>query len=187
MDKSKLKEELKLRMDGAIKILENELKGLRTGRASVNFLDPVVVEAYGDRMHIAQVATVSIADSRNIVVQVWDKSLTKAVEKAISDANLGVNPVSDGQLIRISLPILSEERRKDLVKLGHKYGENIKVSLRNIRRDGNEELKKLEKDNIITQDEHRDLSDEIQELTGDYSKKVDLCVKQKEQEILTMQ
>jgi ribosome recycling factor len=185
MDK-KLREELKLRMDGAIKTLENELKGLRTGRASVNLLDPVVVEAYGDRMHIPQVATISIADSRTILVQVWDKSLTKAVEKAINDANLGVTPISDGQLIRMSLPILSEERRKELVKLGHKYGENIKISLRNIRRDGNEELKKMEKDNIITQDQHRSLSEEIQELISAYSKKVDLCVKQKEQEILSM-
>ena len=186
MAKLKLYEELKLRMDGAIKILDNELKGLRTGRASINLLDPVMVEAYGDRMHIAGVATVSIADSRTIVVQVWDKSLIKAVEKGISEANLGVNPISDGQLIRISLPITSEERRKDLVKLGYKYGENIKVSLRNIRRDGNEELKKLEKDNIITEDEYRNGSDEIQDLTSTYSKKVDSCVKQKEQEILTI-
>ena len=186
MDKLQLCEKLKLRMDGAIKILDNELKGLRTGRASVNLLDSVTVEAYGDRMHIAQVATVSIADSRTIIVQVWDKSLTKAVEKGISDANLGVNPISDGQLIRISLPIISEERRKELVKLGYKYGETIKVSLRNIRRDGNEELKEMEKDNIITEDEHRNLSQEIQELTNEYGKKVDSYVKQKEQEILTI-
>jgi len=173
-------------MEGAMKVLDNELKGLRTGRASINLLDPVVVEAYGSRMPISQVATISLADSRTIIVQVWDKSMVKAVEKSISEANLGVNPISDGQLVRIALPILSEERRRDLVKLAHKYGENSKVSLRNIRRDGNEELKKLEKDNIIAKDEHRSLSEEIQELTDEYSSKVDLRVKQKEQEVLTI-
>ena len=137
-------------------------------------------------MPISQVATVSTPDAKTITVQVWDKTMVKAVEKAITEANLGLNPSSDGQLVRMSLPPLTEERRKELVKLAHKYGENTKVSLRNIRRDGNEELKKLEKNSEISKDEHHNLSDDIQKLTDEFSNKIDSYIKQKEQEILTI-
>jgi ribosome recycling factor len=186
MDKEKLKQDLVSKMESAIKILENEFKGLRTGRASINLLDPVTVDAYGTKMPLSQVATVSTPDSRTIAVQVWDKSMVKAVEKAIVDCNLGVNPVSDGQLVRLPIPPLNEERRKELVKLAHKYGENTRISIRNVRRDGNEELKKLEKDKMIGEDEHHKLSEEIQKLTDDFNNKIDNRIKQKEQEILTI-
>ncbi|WP_375333788.1 ribosome recycling factor [Candidatus Tisiphia endosymbiont of Xenochironomus xenolabis] len=186
MDKTTIYKELQSKMDSSLKILDHELKGLRTGRASVNLLDPVLVEAYGDKMPLSQVASLSTPDARTITVQVWDKSMIKAVEKAITDANLGLNPSSDGQLVRITIPLLTEERRKELVKFAQKYGENTKIALRNIRRDGNEELKKLEKDNIITKDEHHNFSEEIQKLTDEYSNKVDSHVKQKEQEIMTV-
>jgi ribosome recycling factor len=186
MDKATIRKDLQVRMDKSIEILDHELKGLRTGRASVNLLDTVMVEAYGSKMSLSQVASLSTSDARTIAVQVWDKSMVKPVEKAIVDANLGLSPSSDGQLVRIAIPLLTEERRKDLVKLAHKYGENTKVALRNVRRDGNEDLKKLEKDNIIAKDEHHTLSEEIQKLTDEYSSKVDLHVKEKEQEILTI-
>lgn len=186
MDKAVVQKELQAKMDNSIRVLDHELKGLRTGRASVNLLDPVMVEAYGSRMPLSQVASLSTPDAKTIAVQVWDKAMVKAVEKAIADSNLGVNPASEGQLVRVAIPLLTEERRKELVKLAHKYGENTKVALRNIRRDGNEDLKKLEKDSLITKDEHHNLSEAIQKLTDEYSSKVDKQVKQKEQEILTI-
>ncbi|WP_341757156.1 MULTISPECIES: ribosome recycling factor [unclassified Candidatus Tisiphia] len=186
MDRTTIHKELQSKMDNSLKILDHELKGLRAGRASVNLLDPVLVEAYGEEMPLSQVASLSTPDARTITVQVWDKSMVKAVEKAIVDANLGLNPSSDGQLVRITIPLLTEERRKELVKFACKYGENTKIALRNIRRDGNEDLKKLEKDNSITKDEQHNLSEEIQKLTDEYSNKVDLHVKQKEQEIMTV-
>lgn len=179
-----LKNDLTDKMNKAIAILEKELSGLRTGRASANLLDPVVVEVYGSKMPISQVGTVSTPDAKTISVQVWDKALVKTVEKAIADANLGLNPSSDGQLIRMTLPVLSEERRKELVKVAHKYGENTKVALRNIRRDGMESLKKLEKDGEISKDDHHNLGEEIQKLTDEFTDKVDKHIKIKEQEIL---
>ena len=186
MEKAKLMSELKVKMESTMKVLDNELKGLRTGRASINLLDPVMVEAYGDRMPLAQVATISVPDARMISVQVWDKTMVKAVEKAITEANLGLNPSSDGQTVRLPIPPLSEERRKDLVKLAHKYSENTKIAIRNIRRDGMEQLKKFEKDNIIAKDEHHSLAEDIQKLTDDFVHKIDAEVKQKEQEIMTI-
>ena len=168
MDKAAVQKELQVKMDNSIRVLDHELKGLRTGRASVNLLDPVVVEAYGSRMPLSQVASLSTPDAKTIAVQVWDKSMVKAVEKAIADSNLGVNPASEGQLVRVAIPLLTEDRRKELVKLAHKYGENTKVALRNIRRDGNEDLKKLEKDSLITKDEHHNLSEGIQKLTDEF-------------------
>ncbi len=185
MDKA-LKSELTEKMDKAMAVLDKELKGLRTGRASVNLLDPVVVEAYGNKMPISQVGTVSTPDAKTISVQVWDKAMVKTVEKAIADANLGLNPSSDGQLIRMSLPVISQERRKELVKLAHKYGENTKVALRNIRRDGMDVLKKMEKDQNLSKDEHHNQSEEIQKLTDDYISKVDNVIKSREEEILTI-
>lgn len=178
-----LKNDLIDKMQKAIAILEKELSGLRTGRASVNLLDPVVVEAYGSKMPLSQVGTISTPDSKTLSVQIWDKSMVKAVEKAIADANLGLNPSSDGQVVRMTLPPLSEERRKELVKIAYKYGENSKVVLRNIRRDGMDALKKMESDKKISKDEHHDFSEEIQKLTDDYISKVDHHVKVKEQEI----
>jgi len=186
MEKETLKKNLQEKMDKALKVLDHELKGLRTGRASVNLLDSVTVEAYGDRMPLSQVASLTTPDARTINVQVWDKSMVSSVEKAITIANLGLTPSSDGQLIRLLIPTLTEERRKELVKLAHRYGEDTKVSLRNIRRDGNEELKKLEKDNIIAKDEHHNLAEQVQKLTDEYSGKVDSAIKQKEQEIMTV-
>ena len=178
-----LKKDLTDKMEKAIAILEKELSGLRTGRASVNLLDPVVLEAYGSKMPLSQVSTISTPDSKTLSVQVWDKEMVKTVEKAIADANLGLNPSSDGQVIRMSLPPLSEERRKELVKIGHKCGENSKVALRNIRRDGMEALKKMETDKKISKDEHHGFGEEIQKITDDYITKVDHHVKTKEQEI----
>ncbi len=186
MEKEQIISELKTKMENSIKVLDNELKGLRTGRASVNLLDPVMVEAYGSRMPISQVATISTPDARVISVQVWDKSMVKAVEKAITEANLGLNPASDGQLIRLPIPLLSEERRKELVKLSHKYGENTKIALRNVRRDGMDILKKMEKDGSITEDEYHSFSEEIQKLTDDFVSKIDNQIKAKEQDILTI-
>ena len=186
MDKATLKKNLQEKMDKALKVLDHELKGLRTGRASVNLLDSVTVEAYGDRMPLSQVASLTTPDARTINVQVWDKSMVSSVEKAITVANLGLTPSSDGQLIRLPIPALTEERRKELAKLAHKYGEDTKISLRNIRRDGNEELKKMEKDNIIAKDKHHSLAEQVQKLTDEYSSKVDSAIKQKEQEIMTV-
>ncbi len=186
MDKKELIQDLTHRMEGALKVLDNELKGLRTGRASAHLLDPVVVEAYGDKMPISQLGTISTPDARTISVQVWDKSMVKTVEKAIADANLGVNTATDGQVIRVPVPPLSEDRRKDLVKLGHKYGENTKIAVRNIRRDGMESAKKFEKDGEVSEDELKKLEDEIQKLTDNFVSKIDEQIKIKEQEILNI-
>lgn len=179
-----LKNDIKDKMDKALSVLNRELSGLRTGRASVNLLDPVVVEAYGSRMPLSQVATISTPDATTLAVQVWSSDMVKTVEKAIVDANLGVNPNADGQMIRINIPPLSEERRRDLVKLAHKYGENCKVALRNIRRDGMDSLKKMEKDNEISKDEHHDYSEEVQKITDDFVNLVDETIKNKEKDIL---
>ena len=186
MDKNKLRQELGTKMDNAMKNLDNQFKGLRTGRASVNLLDPVQVEAYGSKMPLSQVGTVSTPDARSINVQVWDKSMVKAVEKAIAESNLGLNPVSDGQLVRMNLPVLTQERRKELVKLASGYSENSKIAIRNIRREGMEELKVLEKNKTIAEDQHHSLNDEIQKITDEYIGKIDTQFKNKEQEILTI-
>lgn len=181
-----LKNELSEKMKKAMDMLNKEFSGLRTGRASVHLLDPVIVEIYGSKMPISQVGTVSTPDAKTITVQVWDKTMVKTVEKAIADANLGINPSSDGQLIRMNLPPLSEERRKELVKIAHKYGENTKIALRNVRRDGMDKLKQMEKSNEISKDEHHTYSDEVQKLTDEFINKVDTHVKSKEHEIITM-
>jgi len=179
-----LKNDLTEKMNKAMIILEKELSGLRTGRSSSNLLDPVVVELYGSKMPISQVGTVSTPDAKTISVQVWDKAMVKTVEQAIADANLGLNPSSDGQIIRMSLPILSQERRKELVKLAHKYGENSKVALRNIRRDGMEHLKKMEKDSLVSKDDYHNIGEEVQKITDEFTSMVDQRIKAKEEEIL---
>ena len=178
------KNELGRRMDGAVATVKSELNGLRTGRASAALLDPVKVEAYGNVSPINQVGTVGTPEPRLITVQVWDKSLVKAVDKAIRDAGLGLNPQADGQLLRIPVPELNEERRKELAKLASKYAEQARVAVRNVRRDGMEILKKLEKDHKIGQDEHHTLGDELQKLTDANIKDIDAVLHGKEQEIM---
>jgi ribosome recycling factor len=178
------KEGMNRRMNGAVTTLKSEFAGLRTGRASTALLDPVTVEAYGNPMHISQLGTVSTPEPRLLTVQVWDKGLVKAVDKAIRDAGLGLNPQADGQLLRIPIPELNEERRKELVKLAHKYAEQARVAVRNVRRDGMEVLKKLEKDHKIGQDEHHKLGDELQKLTDAHVHDIDQTLHVKEQEIM---
>ena len=178
------KDELNRRMNGAIAALKAELAGLRTGRASPHLLDPVKVEAYGGQMPISQVGTVSTPEPRLLTVQVWDRGLVKATDKAVRDAGLGLNPQIDGQLLRIPIPELNEERRKELVKLAHKYAEQGKVAVRNIRRDGMEALKKAERDHKIGEDEHRKHGDELQKLTDLHIHEIDQALHQKEQEIM---
>ena len=178
------KDELDRRMNGAVSTLKNELGGLRTGRASAALLDPVKVEAYGNTVPINQVGTISPPESRMITVQVWDKGLAKAVDKAIRDAGLGLNPQMDGQLLRIPLPELNEERRKELSKLGAKYAEAARVAVRNVRRDGMDLLKRLQKDGKIGEDDQHTKGDELQKLTDAHIKDIDAALHAKEQEIM---
>ncbi len=181
---SDLKEDLERRMDGAVKVLEKEFGGLRTGRASASLLEPVTVEAYGTHMPLDQVGLVSVPDARTLSVQVFDKSLVKQVEKAIRDAGLGLNPQADGNLIRIPIPPLTEERRQELVKVARKYTEQAKVSVRNVRRDGMEALKKMEKDSTISQDEHKRYADDVQSMTDEHIKRIEEHLEHKEKEIM---
>lgn len=176
--------DLKRRMEGAIESFRKELTGLRTGRASSSLLEPVSVEAYGNRMHLKEVATVSVPEPRLITVQVWDRGMTKAVEKAIRDSGLGLNPQTEGQVIRVPLPDLTQERRAELAKVAHKYAEQTRIAIRNIRRDGMDALKKAEKASEITQDEHKGQSDKVQALTDQHIKLVDDALAQKEKDIM---
>ncbi len=176
--------EFSRRMDGALEALHKEFAGLRTGRASAHLLDQIKVTAYGSVMPLNQVGTVNVPEPRMITVQVWDRGLTREVEKAIRDAGLGLNPASDGQLVRVPIPELSQERRAELSKIAHKYAEQARVAVRNVRRDGMEFLKKQEKDGKISEDEHRKLHDEVQKLTDGHVKKVDDQLAAKEKEIM---
>jgi len=175
--------EIEKRMRASIEALKRELSGLRTGRASANLLDPVHVLVYGSRMPLNQVATVSVPEPRMITVQVWDRSNVQAVDKAIREANLGLNPITDGQILRLPMPALTAERRQELVKLAHKYAEQAKVAIRNVRRDGMDLLKKLEKDGKMSQDDHRGNSEKVQNLTDKLIKEVDATLASKEVEI----
>jgi ribosome recycling factor len=177
------KEELTRRMQGALDLLKKEFSGLRTGRASVNMLEPIQVEAYGSHMPLNQVGTVSVPEPRMLSVQVWDRGLVKAVEKAIREANLGLNPMVEGQLIRCPVPALTEDRRKELIKVAHKYAEQARIAVRNVRRDGMEGLKHLEKDGDINEDEHRKRGAEVQKLTDDHIKKIDEMLATKEKDV----
>lgn len=172
------------KMEGALDALTKEFLGLRTNRASTAMLDPVVVDAYGSRMPLSQVGTVSTPEARLITVQVWDKGLVKAVEKAITDANLGVHPSADGQLVRVPLPDLTKERRIEIAKIAGKYAEQARIAVRNIRRDAMDVLKKEEKDGLISEDDHHRLSAVIQSLTDDFVKKVDQALAQKEKDLM---
>ena len=176
--------DLRRRMEGGLDVLKKEFAGLRTGRASASLLDPVQVDAYGSHMPLNQVATVSVPEPRLIVVQVWDRSMAKAVDKAIREAGLGLNPQTEGQTLRIPIPDLNEERRKELTRVAAKYAEQARIAIRNVRHAGLDPLKKKEKDGDITQDQHRKLQHDIQALTDQYIKKIDDAFHQKEKEIL---
>lgn len=175
---------LKDRMQKSIVSLRDELAGLRTGRASASLLEPVTVEAYGGRMPLNQVATVTVPESRMLSVQVWDRTLAGAVEKAIRNSGLGLNPAAEGVVIRVPLPELNEERRRDLTKVAHNYAEQARVAVRHIRRDGMDLLKKLEKDGDLSQDESRKLGDQVQQATDAAVADIDNVVAVKEQEIM---
>ena len=178
--------ELKRRMQGALGVLKQELGGLRTGRASTSLVDPVQVEAYGTHMPLNQLATVSVPEPRLLSVQVWDKSMVHAVEKAIIAANLGLSPSTEGQVIRLRIPELNEERRKELVKVAHKYAETARIAVRHVRRDGLDALKKLEKDGKISEDDHKRQSDQVQKATDQAITDVDHALAAKEKEIMTI-
>jgi ribosome recycling factor len=176
--------DIERRMDGAVETLRKEFGGLRTGRASASLLDPVTVESYGATMPLNQVATVSVPEPRLISVQVWDRGSVKAVEKAIREAGLGLNPQSDGSTIRVPIPELNQERRQELVKVAHKYAEQARVAVRNVRRDGMDGLKKMLKDGDVSEDEQKTLSDKVQAATDAHIKKIDDALASKEKEIM---
>lgn len=176
-------DDLQRRMEGALSALDKEFQGLRTGRASVNLLEPIMVDAYGSKMPINQVGTVGVPEPRMLTVQVWDKTMTKAVEKAIRESDLGLNPQVDGQLLRIPLPDLSEERRVELAKVAAKYAESARIAVRNVRRDGMDSLKKAEKDGLLSQDDRRLYEEEVQEMTDKFVSRIDDGLGTKEKEI----
>jgi ribosome recycling factor len=176
-------DELKRRMSGAVAALKQEFSGLRTGRASASLLDPVMADAYGSQMPLNQLATISVPEARMLSVQVWDRSMVGAVEKAIRTSNLGLNPVTEGQVLRIPIPELNEERRKDLVKVAHKYAEQARVAVRHVRRDGIDLAKKAEKDGAMGEDEQRRHSDEVQKATDAVIAEIDQLLTHKEKEI----
>jgi len=181
-----LKKDVKRRMDSAVEVLKKEFGGLRTGRASSSLLEPVMVEAYGNAVPLNQVGNVSVPEPRMIVVSVWDKTMVKSVEKAIRDAGLGLNPSADGMTVRVPIPALNEERRHELQKIAGKYTEQARVSVRNVRRDGMDALKKLEKDGHISQDEQRQHEKELQGITDETIKRIDESLMIKEKEIMTV-
>ncbi len=172
------------RMDKAITALKEEFASLRTGRASAGLLDQVMVEAYGSTVPISQVGAVSVPEPRSITVSIWDRAVVVSVEKAIRSAGLGLNPVVEGQTLRIPIPPLTEERRRDLAKVAGKYAEQQKIAVRNVRRDANDDLKKAEKDSVISQDEQKKMETEVQKMTDEAVKRVDEALKIKEQEIM---
>lgn len=184
MDFQSEKKDIERRMEGAIEVLHREFAGLRTGRASTSLLDPINVDAYGQQMPMSQVGTIGVPEPRMLTVQVWDRGLVSSVEKAIRDSDLGLNPASDGQLVRIPIPPLNEERRVEITKIAGKYAEETRISVRNVRRHAMDELKKAEKDGDISQDEHHDYDAETQKLTDTFIKKVDESLQNKEQEIM---
>lgn len=177
-------DDIERRMKGAVDALKTEFAGLRTGRASASLLDPISVDVYGANMPLNQVGTVTVPEPRMLSVQVWDKSNAAAVEKAIRNAGLGLNPMLDGQLVRIPIPELNEERRAELAKVAAKYAEQGRIAIRNVRRDGMDTLKRLEKDKAISEDDHKMYADEVQDLTNRYVALVDENLNTKEAEIM---
>ena len=178
------KDDIQRRMNGAVEALKHDLGGLRTGRASTALLDPIQVDVYGAKMPLNQVATVSAPEARLLSVQVWDRSNLSAVEKAIRNAGLGINPITDGQMIRLPIPDLTEERRKELAKLASQYAEKARIAVRNVRRDGMDALKTDEKKNEISEDERKRSETDVQKLTDDTIKEIDSTFQSKEKEIL---
>lgn len=176
--------DLKRRMQATLQSFKHELSGLRTGRASASLVEPVQVQAYGQSMPLNQVATISIPEARSISVQVWDKTMVNAVDKAIRDANLGLSPVVEGQVLRIRIPELNEQRRREMVKVAHKYSEEARVSVRHVRRDGIDQLKKLLRDKAITEDDEKRLETEVQKVTDQAVTDVDHALMAKEKEIM---
>jgi ribosome recycling factor len=176
--------DLERRMNSSIDVLKKEYQGLRTGRATPNLLEPITVDAYGSELPINQVATISAPEVRMLMVQVWDQAQLQAVEKAIRNADLGLNPIIDGQIMRIPIPELNEERRKELAKVASKYAEETRVAIRNIRRDGIDTLKKEEKSGDISEDQSRSLSDKVQKQTDNSINQINELLSQKEAEIM---
>jgi ribosome recycling factor len=176
--------DLQRRMDGALQALHREFGGLRTGRAATSLLEPITIDAYGSSMPMNQVGTIGAPEPRMLTVQVWDNSLVKAVEKAIRDSGLGLNPQTEGNTVRVPIPDLSEERRTELKKVASRYAEQARVAVRNVRRDGMDGLKKAEKDSEISKDEHRDVAEEIQKLTDQHISEIDKVLAGKEKEIM---
>ncbi len=177
-------DDISRRMAGALESLRKDLAGLRTGRASISLLEPITVDVYGAQMPLNQVGTIGVPEPRMLTVTVWDRSAVKSVEKAIRDSGLGLNPQTEGQTVRVPLPELSEERRRELTKVAGKYAEAARVAVRNVRRDGMDALKRAEKDHEISEDEHKRLADKIQALTDARIREIDEAAAQKEREIL---
>jgi ribosome recycling factor len=176
--------DVKRRMQGAINAFKNDLASLRTGRASPNLLDPIQVDAYGAMMPISQVATVNVPEPRLLSVQVWDRGMVAAVEKAIRESDLGLNPQTEGQVIRLRIPEMNEQRRKEMVKVAHKYAEEARIAIRHVRRDGLDLLKKLEKDGALGQDDEKRQADQVQKATDQAIAEVDSVLQAKEKEIM---
>jgi ribosome recycling factor len=177
-------QDLKRRMLGAVDALKHDFGGLRTGRASASLVEPIHVDAYGASMPMNQVASITVPEPRMLQISVWDRGLVIAVEKAIRASNLGLNPQTEGQVIRLRMPDLTQDRRKELVKVAHQYAEKARVAVRNVRRDGMDHLKALEKEHLISEDDHKKKADEVQKLTDDTIKEVDAALKHKEAEIM---
>lgn len=184
MAEDALLKDLQRRMDGALDALRKEFAGLRTGRASASLLEPIMVSAYGGMVPLPQLASISVPEPRMITVQVWDRGMVKAVDKAIRESSLGLNPQTEGQLMRVPIPDLNQERRRELTRVAAKYAEQARVSVRNVRRDGIEALRRREKDGDISQDEHRKLEKEVQSLTDAHIGHIDETLAQKDKEIL---
>lgn len=183
-DIESIKKDVRRRMEGAVEVLHKEFAGLRSGRAAIGLLEPVTVAAYGSDVPLNQVASVGAPEPRMLTVQVWDKSLVKAVEKGILESGLGLNPAVDGQLIRVPIPALTEERRQELAKVAHRYAEDARIAVRNVRRHAMDDLKRAEKDHEISEDQLRDYSKEVQDLTDQYVTKIDETLAHKETEIM---
>src|SRR3954452_10421001 len=184
MAQEELLKDLQRRMDGAIEVLRKEFGGLRTGRASSSLLEPVTVPAYGSTVPLTQVASVNVPEPRMITVQVWDRNVVKAVDKAIRESGLGLNPQTEGQVIRVPIPELNEERRRELTRVAAKYAEDARIAVRKVRQHGIEALRKLEKDHDISQDQQRKLQNDVQHMTDDHIKRIDETLAQKDKDIL---
>ena len=176
--------DLKRRMHGATESLKHDFGGLRTGRASATLLEPIHADAYGASMPLNQIASITVPEPRLLQINVWDKGLVIAVEKAIQASNLGLNPQTEGQVIRLRMPDLTQDRRKELVKVAHQYAEKARIAVRNVRRDGMDQLKVLEKERLISEDEHKKKADEVQKMTDETIKDIDAALKAKEAEIM---